>query len=207
MTVHLGRHLRSAFTTLAAVGSLGLLHCDIAKQNPAFDQRPIDEPAASAQAKPAAPAATGGGPTAPTTSEASNQQATTANGISAVERYLDGKGTEPNRFTLDGLTYVEGCPYLTQQGVDSVDALSDLLTKHKEAKVSIESYSDDTGSDEANRQLTKKRADVIKKQLVQCGVEPSRIEISARGKENPIASNDTDDGKAKNRRTEIVLHK
>jgi outer membrane protein OmpA-like peptidoglycan-associated protein len=204
MTVHLERRLRSALAAIAAVSTLGLLHCDFSGQDSALERRPAEQPAKNEPP----PAAKGGGPTTQATMpDTKKAEATTANGISAVEQYLDGKGTEVNRFALDGLTYVQGCPYLTQEGVDSVDALSDLLTKHPEAKVSIESYADDIGSDEANKQLTKWRADVIKKQLVQCGIQPSRIETAARGEENPIASNDTDEGKAKNRRTEIVIRK
>jgi outer membrane protein OmpA-like peptidoglycan-associated protein len=207
MAVHLERTARSTLVALAAVGSLGLLHCDLAKQEAGFERRSVERPAATAKHEPsptAPPKATGGGPMTP---ESSKPEPTTATGISAVERYLDGKGTEVNRFALEGLTYVQGCPYLTQEGVDSVDTLSDLLKKHPEAKVSIESYADDVGSEKANQQLTKWRATVIEKQLVQCGVEPSRIEIAARGEADPIASNDSEDGKAENRRTEIVLHR
>lgn len=205
MAINLKRYWRPAVVTIAAAGSLGLLHCDRPKETTAVD-RPTEIPAMNepAPAPSPQPTAVGGGPTA--TPQPSSAESGAARGISAVEQYLDGKRTEANRFALEGLTYEHACPYLTQEGVDSVDALADLLTKHPEAKVSIESFTDDTGSDEANMQLSQRRAEVIKKQLVQCGISPDRIETIGRGEENPIASNDSDDGKAQNRRTEVIVH-
>ena len=201
MTINLRRNWRPAFAAIAAAGSLGLLHCNVAKQ---------DAPPAPATNEPAPqqPTAVGGGPrAAPATPDMTKEEPGTARGISALEQYLDGKGTDANRFALDGLTYEYACPYLTQKGVDSVDTLADLLIKHPGAKVSIESFTDNTGSDEANKYLSKRRAEVVKKQLVLCGIDSKRIEVVARGEEKPIASNQTDDGKAQNRLTEIIVHK
>ncbi|MGZ3453289.1 MAG: OmpA family protein [Polyangiales bacterium] len=207
MAINLERNWRPVFATIAAVGSLGLLHCNLAKEDTALERRAAEPQTQMNESAPAAPSAVGGGPTAtPAMPDTSKAEPGIARGISAVEQYLDGKGTGENRFALEGLSYEQGCPYLTQQGVDSVDTLADLLKKHPQAKVSIESYGDNTGSDQGSKQLSKHRAEVIKKQLVLCGISPSRIETAGRGKESPIASNDSDDGKAKNRRTEIVLH-
>lgn len=226
MAINLKRSFRPAVATFAAAGSLGLLHCDRPREETAVE-RPIETPTMNEPARtpPAEPTAVGGGPTAapgeptagggdpsavgggPTaTPEPSKAESRPARGVSAVEQYLDGKQTEVNRFALEGLTYEHACPYLTQEGVDSVDALADLLKRHPQARVSIESYTDNTGSDEANMWMSQRRAEVIKKQLVQCGVGADRIEAIGRGAENPIASNESDDGKAQNRRTEVILH-
>lgn len=198
------RSMCRAFAVIGAVGSLGLFSCNMAKQDvPVGTQNTAEAPTINEPVtQPASPpAATGGGPTAP------KGEPGVARGISAVEQYLEGKGSGVNRFALEGLNYEHACPYMKQDGVDTVDTLADLLTKHPEVKVTIEGFTDNTGPDEVNAQLSRTRAGVVKKQLVQCGIESGRIEVVGRATENPIASNDSDDGKAQNRRTEVILHK
>ena len=56
-----------------------------------------------------------------------------------------------------------------------------------------------------NRQLSGVRATVVKSYLVGHGVDPKRIFVSGRGPENPVAANDTPEGRQLNRRVEIML--
>ncbi len=65
----------------------------------------------------------------------------------------------------------------------------------------------DTGDPTANKQLSVDRANAIRDQRVQAGVDTSRINTTGYGSEKPLASNDTDEGRAKNRRTELVVVK
>jgi outer membrane protein OmpA-like peptidoglycan-associated protein len=58
---------------------------------------------------------------------------------------------------------------------------------------------------ESNLNLSQARADAIKNELIDRGVDGSRIETAGMGQELPIASNDTAEGRAKNRRSEIVV--
>jgi K(+)-stimulated pyrophosphate-energized sodium pump len=197
-------NLRNIVIAAASVGSLGLAGCEMSRHDaPVTKEAPVEAPPLKREPvapKPEPPAGVGGGPT-------TMVDQGTARGMAAVEQYLDGKGTGDKRFALDGLTYEAGCPYLKQDGVDAVDTLADALKKHPETKVTIEGFTDNSGSAEANEYISRTRAEFTEKQLVMCGIDKSRIEIAGRGTENPIASNDSDDGKAQNRRAEVVIHK
>lgn len=71
--------------------------------------------------------------------------------------------------------------------------------------VRIVGHTDSRGSDAVNNPLSKERADSVKDFLVDRGVPAARIETIGRGEREPIASNETAEGRAKNRRVEIFL--
>jgi OmpA-OmpF porin, OOP family len=65
-------------------------------------------------------------------------------------------------------------------------------------------YTDSIGSDAYNEKLSQRRAEAVKQYLVQKGVDPSRIAVRGLGKTNPVATNATAEGRAENRRVEII---
>ncbi|MDX1627874.1 MAG: OmpA family protein [Fulvivirga sp.] len=70
----------------------------------------------------------------------------------------------------------------------------------------IEGYTDNVGSRESNLQLSKKRAEEIKSYLINNhDIDPAKIEVSAYGESNPVATNATEEGRSKNRRVEIIV--
>jgi outer membrane protein OmpA-like peptidoglycan-associated protein len=71
--------------------------------------------------------------------------------------------------------------------------------------VRIVGHTDSSGSDAVNNPLSKERAETVKDFMVDRGVPASRIETVGRGEHEPVASNDTAEGQAKNRRVEIFL--
>ena len=66
-------------------------------------------------------------------------------------------------------------------------------------------YTDSTGSDAVNRPLSLDRAESVRDYLVGRGVTASRIVVDGRGASDPVASNDSESGRAMNRRVEIYL--
>jgi OOP family OmpA-OmpF porin len=81
-----------------------------------------------------------------------------------------------------------------------------VLREHPEVEqVSIEGHTDNRGKAEANRELSQARAESVKKYLVGKGVEASRLEARGFGPDQPIASNDTEKGRATNRRVEFII--
>lgn len=76
---------------------------------------------------------------------------------------------------------------------------------HTSSKITIEGYTDSTGQYDKNIALSKRRAEAVKKLMVQYGVDSSRISAFGKGSLSPIASNDTKIGRAQNRRIEIVV--
>ncbi|MFG6486901.1 OmpA family protein [Roseateles sp. BYS78W] len=72
-------------------------------------------------------------------------------------------------------------------------------------RVTVVGHTDSTGSDAINDPLSRERAAAVRDYLSARGVAPSRISVSGRGSHEPVASNDTEQGRAANRRVEIFL--
>jgi len=80
----------------------------------------------------------------------------------------------------------------------------DILQNNPDMKIRIEGHTDNIGSMDYNIDLSQKRANAVKNYLVGKGIQESRISIVGFGYKNPIAPNDTEAGRALNRRAEIV---
>jgi outer membrane protein OmpA-like peptidoglycan-associated protein len=73
--------------------------------------------------------------------------------------------------------------------------------------VALEGHTDNTGDPIANKTLSVDRAVAVKELMVKGGIPASRITSAGYGQENPVAQNDTEQGRAKNRRLELVVLK
>jgi outer membrane protein OmpA-like peptidoglycan-associated protein len=113
----------------------------------------------------------------------------------------------PKTFAFDGLNFVFNSTQLTAQSVPTVAALARILNAYPNATVQLSGYTDSIGRPEANKKLSIDRANAVRDQLVSAGVAASRIATQGLGEESPIASNDTDEGRAKNRRLELTVTK
>jgi outer membrane protein OmpA-like peptidoglycan-associated protein len=80
-----------------------------------------------------------------------------------------------------------------------------VLLKRSDKPVIVEGHTDDIGTHEYNMQLSEARATTVAGALEERGVAPSRIMTKGFAYDRPVASNDTPEGQAKNRRTEIVI--
>jgi outer membrane protein OmpA-like peptidoglycan-associated protein len=88
-----------------------------------------------------------------------------------------------------------------------LDKLGKVLTapQYSVYRVQVEGYTDSIGSDSYNQRLSRKRAESVKQYLVQHFPIPAdRLVVKGLGKSKPIASNDTPEGRDKNRRVEVV---
>lgn len=83
--------------------------------------------------------------------------------------------------------------------------LAASLQKNPETNILIVGHTDDTGSDSHNMDLSVRRAESVKSYIVAGNVASSRLQTSGKGESEPIADNTTVDGRAKNRRVEIVI--
>ncbi len=84
--------------------------------------------------------------------------------------------------------------------------ISGILLAHAGLTLQIEGYTDSTGSDALNMELSGMRADGVRDYLAQQGVPVSSMTAQGFGKAQPVASNDTPDGRQKNRRVELVVN-
>ena len=81
----------------------------------------------------------------------------------------------------------------------------EVLKNHSDIELLIEGHTDSTGAEDYNMAMSQKRANSVEAYLVSKGVAADRLEAIGRGETEPIASNETEAGQAKNRRTEITV--
>jgi outer membrane protein OmpA-like peptidoglycan-associated protein len=96
---------------------------------------------------------------------------------------------------------------ILQNYYGDLDKLGKVLTdpQYSAYRVQIEGYTDSIGSDSYNRRLSERRAESVKHYLIQhFPIRPERLVARGFGKSKPIASNDTAEGRDKNRRVEVV---
>jgi len=87
--------------------------------------------------------------------------------------------------------------------------LGDLYTYLRENEatgISVVGHTDSEGDASNNQVISQNRADLVRNYLIGNGIRPEQIEAKGMGAEEPIASNDTEEGKATNRRVEIILN-
>ena len=89
---------------------------------------------------------------------------------------------------------------------NDVKKISDTLSKYSEATVQLEGHTDSMGTDAYNMDLSKRRADNVKKYLVdKFNVNASRVSTVAYGESKPVANNETKEGRTLNRRIEVLI--
>jgi OmpA-OmpF porin, OOP family len=119
--------------------------------------------------------------------------------------FLNGAGVAPQTFAPRPLNFASGSAALTESSEGTLDDVATTLKDHPAAKIRLQSFTDNVGTPESNLQLSTARSESVKQGLVQRGVAAASIETAGLGQDNPIASNDTAEGRALNRRTEIVV--
>ena len=89
-------------------------------------------------------------------------------------------------------------------GRDVLDGAVKTLRDNPSLHVVVEGHTDSIGSDAYNQKLSERRAKAVRDYLVREGIDASRITTRGYGKSRPVASNDTAEGRAQNRRAEII---
>src|SRR5208283_829342 len=83
--------------------------------------------------------------------------------------------------------------------------VSGIVLAYQGLRLAVEGHTDSIGTDEYNRRLSEQRADAVRDYLVQQGITSDAITSSGFGKSEPVASNDTPEGRQQNRRVELVV--
>lgn len=126
--------------------------------------------------------------------------------IDQLREQLNAKETERGSVvTFESVLFDINKADLKPAANSSIRSLADFLKKNPERKILVEGFTDSTGSDAYNRQLSQARADSVRHALVREGVEPGRIDTVGLGKAHPVASNDTPASRAMNRRVEVTI--
>ena len=101
------------------------------------------------------------------------------------------------------IEFVSGTANLVPGASQGIDLLANYMSKYPNKTVTLSGHTDNTGSAELNRNLSQKRADYIRDVLISKGISPERITAIGYGESQPIASNNSNAGRQKNRRIDI----
>ncbi len=112
------------------------------------------------------------------------------------------KGTH---LVFQNIYFAPGSAELDPSSYPVLDEIVKLLKEHPTMIVEIQGHTDNTGSLAFNMKLSQKRAEAVKRYLVEHGIEEDRLIAKGYGPKKPIAPNDTPENRAKNRRVELVV--
>jgi outer membrane protein OmpA-like peptidoglycan-associated protein len=119
--------------------------------------------------------------------------------------FLDSKDPAPKTFVFDHLNFDPGGTALTPASSATVTDLTKLLNAYPSAQVKLVGFTDNTGDPAANTALSEARAKAVADLLTRGGVAASRLSTEGMGSARPVASNDTEEGRARNRRLELTV--
>ena len=94
---------------------------------------------------------------------------------------------------------------LRSEHFEALNSIVDYLLLHPERFVKISGHTDNVGSSEHNLRLSKRRADVVAEYLVDNGIDIARVETFGFGSTKPLVENNSDQGRRKNRRVELLI--
>ncbi len=94
---------------------------------------------------------------------------------------------------------------LTSTAKTNLDKLAQVLTNNPDTNINIYGHTDSKGTDEYNMNLSERRADAVRSYLSGKGIASNRLFAKGEGEAMPVATNDTDAGRAKNRRVEFAI--
>ena len=126
---------------------------------------------------------------------------------SQMMEYIDGGFKGDGRFTFRNLTFATGSANIDAATASEVDNMAAILKTYPGVSVMVEGYTDSTGDAAANVQLSQARANAVKARLMGKGIAGDRIMAKGYGADKPVGDNATAEGRAQNRRIEMVISK
>lgn len=129
-----------------------------------------------------------------------------------LEQSLAGTGADVRRegdalyvsFPAD-ITFDVDSTRIYPGAYSALDRVADVLRRYPKSYVDVIGHTDSTGSEEYNQRLSERRAEAVANYLKSRGVQPERIAVYGMGETQPIATNATPEGRARNRRVEIRI--
>jgi OOP family OmpA-OmpF porin len=119
---------------------------------------------------------------------------------------VDGDGCPiPKVVRLEGVTFEFNKTRLRPDSQTILNWVVGIMKKYPDMQVELAGYTDSIGGVAYNLKLSQARAESVKGYLIEQGVDASRIQAKGYGKDNPVASNDTDEGRERNRRVELHI--
>ncbi|MEO0733365.1 MAG: OmpA family protein [Bacteroidota bacterium] len=124
---------------------------------------------------------------------------------SEANNALETETDEDNTLILQYVTFETGSANLTELSRYQLDDAIAFLKKNNEVAATLKGHTDNTGDAEANLALSEARATAVRNYLIQGGIAGSRLGSQGFGQQMPIETNDTEEGRQANRRTELYI--
>ncbi|MDR0926597.1 MAG: OmpA family protein, partial [Ignavibacteria bacterium] len=129
-----------------------------------------------------------------------------------LRRFRIAKGAVPlydrmmtdGKFITYGITFDVGKSVIKPESMGEMNRIVTLMTDNPDLKFSVEGHTDNTGNAATNQTLSDARSKAVVDKLIELGIDAARLKSAGKGQTNPIAGNDTDEGRAKNRRVEFI---
>lgn len=124
--------------------------------------------------------------------------------ISAPDDVVDLSGCEVGEtILLDGVHFAIDSATLNARAKETLAQVAEALATRTDLEVEVRGHTDATASDDYNLQLSVRRAESIQRYLVSAGIDAERLQVEGFGESQPVASNETQEGRALNRRAEL----
>lgn len=105
----------------------------------------------------------------------------------------------------DGAMFAVNSDELSAKAKQNLDEMSEILKKYQDTDILIEGHTDSTGDEDYNKDLSLRRAKSVDVYLISKGVDSARLTYKGYGETQPIATNDTEEGRAQNRRVDVAI--
>ncbi len=120
--------------------------------------------------------------------------------MSAVERSIQ----ETGKFVTNNILFKTGKADLLPESMAEIQKIADYMKKNPSVRFEVQGHTDNQGTDKVNDPLSQQRAEAVVKALVSLGCDEFNLRAVGKGSHEPVASNSTDEGRAKNRRVEFI---
>ena len=108
---------------------------------------------------------------------------------------------------MKNVFFETGSADLKNESIAELDRLKKLLEENGQLKIQINGHTDNVGSEEDNLSLSENRAKAVYDYLIENNITADRLRYKGFGESDPIASNQSEDGRKENRRTEFMIIK
>lgn len=133
------------------------------------------------------------------------------NGIeSKLVTFIEDENKVPDKtswFSFDRLHFETGSARIQPESQEQIDNIVKILNAYPQVHIKIGGYTDNIGQPAANLKLSQSRAEAVKNAIEQQGIAASRLEAEGYGEQHPVADNATEEGRAQNRRIDVLVTK
>lgn len=110
----------------------------------------------------------------------------------------------PQRFVLDGVHFATNSATIQTESFPRLDRVVEYMTHRPSVRIRVAGHTDNVGNPRVNQTLSERRARAVRDYLVSRGIDGSRVEAVGYGDQQPVASNDSEEGRQQNRRIEAI---